>query len=320
MVSPKELFRIISEDLKSEKKFTFSMLGEGMGQVRDNNTEQVFLLNNNIKEAWALTSSDRCLENWNLSDIDLSSILFLPDLPRELAVNFRAEYNFEISEFLNGVASVSWMIQPDCRFFADEDCFGMDDDREIILVAFIDQCANILVPFQPMDYILQIQYRSLAENMIIRPKDVNYLCLNPELSIPLSENKNLDVHKAILRKKIYGLMFLLASMARENFNYEENDLHEGIFTAINPNQEQFLFIGLRIKEVEGHNDIYDIHVMTGLFKDNTMEALYSEMEGGNITDIESIMLNSENIELILEDFIRSAEMLYSGSIHNNPES
>lgn len=318
-MTPQELYKLISYDLKSEKRYLFSNLGEGMGIVRDNKSEQVFLLNDNIKGAWELITADRRLSIWNLSDLDLASILYMPDIPKELAIHFCVDYHFEVSTFQNGVASVSWMIQPD--YFCDDNvgCFGMEEDKEIILVAFIDQRANILVPFQPMDYIQHIQYRKLAEEMIMNPEEINYVCLNPELSIPLSENMNLKEHKILLRKKIYGLMFLLASMARNKFHDKENNAQEGIFTAINPNQEQFLFLGLRIKEVEGQENIFDIHVITGLFKDEIMKSFYTEMDGGSFTAIESIILNRENIDLILDDFIRTAEMLYSGSMQDDQE-
>lgn len=318
-MTSQELYQLISDDLKSEKRYLFSNLREGMGIVRDNKSEKVILLNDNIKAAWELITTDRRLSIWNLSDLDLASILDMPDIPKELAIHFCVDYHFEVSEYQNGVASVSWMIQPNC--FCDDNVgrFGMEEDKEITLVAFIDQLANILVPFQPMDYNNYIQYRNLAEEMIMKPEEINYVCLNPELSIPLLENMNLKKHKNLLRKKIFGLMFLLASLARNKFHDKENDAREGIFTAINPNQEQFLFIGLRIKEVEGQENIFDIHVITGLFKDEIMKSFYTEMDGGSFTAIESIMLNRENIDLILDDFIRTAEMLCIGSMQDDQE-
>jgi len=41
-----------------------------------------------------------------------------------------------------------WQIQPDGRYWADEDGFGMENDEEIVLYSFIDQNGQFMGPFR----------------------------------------------------------------------------------------------------------------------------------------------------------------------------
>lgn len=53
-----------------------------------------------------------------------------------------------IHKFENGVAEVSWQINPDGRYYMDEDGYGMTDDEEIEIYGFIDQNAKVVVKFK----------------------------------------------------------------------------------------------------------------------------------------------------------------------------
>jgi hypothetical protein len=46
------------------------------------------------------------------------------------------------------VAEVSWQINPDGRYYMDEDGYGMTDDEEITIYGFIDQKAKVVVKFR----------------------------------------------------------------------------------------------------------------------------------------------------------------------------
>ena len=48
----------------------------------------------------------------------------------------------------NGVAQVSWQLNPDGRYYMDEDGYGMTDDEEIEIYGFIDQNAKVVVKFK----------------------------------------------------------------------------------------------------------------------------------------------------------------------------
>lgn len=40
-----------------------------------------------------------------------------------------------------------WMVQPDGRYFGDDDGFGMEDDDEIVLTAGMDRTGRFVTPF-----------------------------------------------------------------------------------------------------------------------------------------------------------------------------
>ena len=50
-----------------------------------------------------------------------------------------------------GVAEVLWQLNPDGRYYMDEDGFGMTSDEEITVYGFIDSEMNVLVKFQYID-------------------------------------------------------------------------------------------------------------------------------------------------------------------------
>ena len=61
-----------------------------------------------------------------------------------------------VDEFIlyyqDGIAYVSCMLYPDGRYFADEDGFGMEDNDEVNISAYIDTQCRVVVKFQDMEY------------------------------------------------------------------------------------------------------------------------------------------------------------------------
>lgn len=58
-----------------------------------------------------------------------------------------ATYPTHVSKFENGIAKVWWQINPDGRYFMDEDGYGMTDDEEIELVGAIDRTGKVVVKY-----------------------------------------------------------------------------------------------------------------------------------------------------------------------------
>ncbi len=48
----------------------------------------------------------------------------------------------------NDLLNFYWTVQPDGRYYADEDGFGMEDDEEIVLVAGMDREGRFTGPFR----------------------------------------------------------------------------------------------------------------------------------------------------------------------------
>ncbi len=46
---------------------------------------------------------------------------------------------------------MDWMLYPDGRYFADEDGFGMEDNDEVNISAYIDTQCRVVVKFQDME-------------------------------------------------------------------------------------------------------------------------------------------------------------------------
>ena len=57
------------------------------------------------------------------------------------------QFNFFMSDFADGKSVVKWILQPDGRFYEDDDGFGGEDFEEIALYSIMDARGNFLVPF-----------------------------------------------------------------------------------------------------------------------------------------------------------------------------
>lgn len=315
MITPTELYKILSSDFKAESKFYFANRDEGMMQGREKDSDRIFLVNKKAKKAWELLTADGRFSLWDASAVEIASAFSLPYTSRCNAIEQRAPYHFGINEFKNGVAYVSWTLQPDGQYYADDDGFGMTDDYEINFYAFIDTKANVLVPFQPMDDRLRARYRKQAIVIAKNSDEIPYVCLAPEMTIPAEENNNLGAHKEKLRSIIYGMMYRFASQARNAYKHPEYEGRLEIFTAINPDPKDYLSLTLYGSLSEGEKDSYEIYIVTALFKEGAEPQGCSTRIGTfNIEQIDEIMGIEDNASLILDDFLESVNLIYSGNL------
>lgn len=315
MLTPKELYKTLSVDFKTGRKYYFAERGEGMMQAREKDSGKIFLVNKNTKEAWELLTANGRFSFWDASAVEIASAFDLPYRAQRNAVELLAPYHFGINEFKDGVAYVSWTLQPDGRYYADEDGFGMEDDDEINFYAFIDTQANILIPFQPMEDSLMSRYRKQSLAISRNREEAPYVCLSPEMTIPVSENTNLEAHREKLIKIIYGMMFQFGSQAHNAYKHEEYKGRLGIFTALNPSPKHYLsmtIMGIASEDEEGK---YEITIITALYKEGEEPVgCGTKMGTFNTAEIEDIMSIEENARMILDDFLESVQMIYSGNI------
>ena len=66
----------------------------------------------------------------------------------EYPLDARVRFSFRVGKFENGVAPVAWTLQPDGRYFEDEDGFGAENCREIILCSTLDKSGRFLEKFK----------------------------------------------------------------------------------------------------------------------------------------------------------------------------
>ncbi len=67
----------------------------------------------------------------------------------DLTMTFMPATRFVIyvSKFVDGICKFSWMVQPDGRYWEDEDGFGMTADNEVWLYALINEEGQFITPF-----------------------------------------------------------------------------------------------------------------------------------------------------------------------------
>lgn len=63
-------------------------------------------------------------------------------------IGTKTQFRFWIYAFKDGKASVEWTLQPDGRYFADEDGFGWEHFDEITLYSSIDTDGYFTEPFK----------------------------------------------------------------------------------------------------------------------------------------------------------------------------
>lgn len=121
--------------------------GDGMYVCVSNlpGNKSYFLYNQNFGEKIVLLDSEGDAifvkpEDFIWSDPVLSDY-------KETILTMHPRYGFSVNEFVDNQASVSWTLQPDGLYWADEDGYGGTDENEIEMIAIIDKNGNILKPF-----------------------------------------------------------------------------------------------------------------------------------------------------------------------------
>ena len=116
-------------------------LGEGMAVLHKSMMgwyKPRFLLNHNKKTAIEFMDSDERLVTVTENDINWTSLKKLPEDAVYVAQCLSFHFPSFIRGFKNGVARVDWQLNPDGRYYMDDDGFGMTDDVEIEIYGFID--------------------------------------------------------------------------------------------------------------------------------------------------------------------------------------
>lgn len=140
------LYEYILENTK-ELGYELEDFGEGIklaNESVDGWWKTRFLLNSKTKEAHPFIGPDLTLMNVEDDDIDWKSI------PVEYVERVRrrcANYPTNIRGFHQGRAEVDWQINPDGRYYMDDDGFGMTDDEEFSLRATIDTNGKYITKF-----------------------------------------------------------------------------------------------------------------------------------------------------------------------------
>ena len=75
-----------------------------------------------------------------------------------------AMYPTFVEGFRKGVARVRWQINPDGRYWMDDDGFGMTSDIEVEIYGYINKEGKVVGKFRlPSEKDKNVDYRKLAE-------------------------------------------------------------------------------------------------------------------------------------------------------------
>ena len=139
---------------KSDDQADYYHRDMGYGMLRFSNrsygNKQIFIVNPAIRKVYPISEPNGRLVGFTLDDIDW-------DCVNQLEHNYDAKRlvadygGLSIGDYHDGIAYVSWMLYPDGRYFADEDGFGMEDNDEVNISAYIDTQCRVVVKFQDME-------------------------------------------------------------------------------------------------------------------------------------------------------------------------
>lgn len=146
-----KLYQLLTTDRYRNRPYETNDLGEGMAVINETMWgwwKPRYLVNHNTKCAYEFIDGDQCLLTVTEDDIDWDSLKNLPEdaIGRARALSFH--FPSFIRGYKNRVAEVSWQLNPDGRYYMDDDGFGMTDDEEIEIYGFIDQNAKVVVKFK----------------------------------------------------------------------------------------------------------------------------------------------------------------------------
>ncbi len=144
------LFLVLSGLEYKNRPFEQRDLGEGMvlvNQVIGEYWKPRFLMDLDAECAYEFMSAGETLQTVTDEDIDWESIKGLPQDVIGVAKRHSFHYPGHIYKYTNGVAEVDWQLQPDGRYYMDEDGFGMTSDNEINIYGAIDRKGKVVRKF-----------------------------------------------------------------------------------------------------------------------------------------------------------------------------
>ena len=108
----------------------------------------LYLVDHRSKRAWKFMDTSCSLLTITGDDIDWDSLKGLPEAVIMRAELLKGQFPTVIRRFHGGVAMVTWQLNPDGRYYMDEDGYGMTDDEKIELVGKIDREGKVVEKFR----------------------------------------------------------------------------------------------------------------------------------------------------------------------------
>lgn len=134
--------------------FKLCDMGEGMSiaeEVICQYWKPRYLLDHNSKCAYEFMTDGEILTTVTENDIDWNSLKGLPEECIDRAHKLDAHFPTRICTFENGVAEVCWELNPDGRYYMDDDGYGMTSDKEVKIFGYINRKGLVLAKFRSID-------------------------------------------------------------------------------------------------------------------------------------------------------------------------
>ncbi len=149
-----KLYMVLSAMNFNRDGYRTRALGEGKSVIEQDIWgwwKQRYLLDTKNCRAYEIMDGNMNFVHFTTDDVDWDSLERLPDEALIRALEMSAGFPTFVRKFRNGVAEVSWQLNPDGHYYMDEDGFGMTSDVEITVYGLIDSEMNVLVKFQYID-------------------------------------------------------------------------------------------------------------------------------------------------------------------------
>lgn len=163
------LYKKLTEKALNENLYKTDELGEGMGvvyQVINGWWKPRYILNHNTRTAFEFMSHSQYLLTVETEDIEWSSLKTLPESVINNAKTQFAMFPTFVEGFQNGIARVRWQINPDGRYYMDDDGYGMTDDEEVEIYGYINKEGKVVGKFRlPCEKDKNVDFRKLAEEV-----------------------------------------------------------------------------------------------------------------------------------------------------------
>ena len=149
-LSPEDLYAELAKPAYRLSSYERQDLDEGMTLLKESINgwwKPRFLIDETAHRAYEFMDNMLILQTVTDDDINWNS---LKGISREViarAKGHKGVFPTLIRGFHKGVAEVTWQINPDGRYYMDDDGFGMTDDEEIALIGKIDRTGKVVVPF-----------------------------------------------------------------------------------------------------------------------------------------------------------------------------
>ena len=146
-----KMYKLLSDEKYQNSPYETRDLGEDMAIVKQTIYgwwKPRFLMDHRTQCAYEFLDAGEVLVNVKDEDIDWMSLDNLPGNLIQRVQDRDGHFPTLVYGFHDSIAEVQWQINPDGRYYMDDDGFGMTDDEEIALWGKIDRAGNVVEKFK----------------------------------------------------------------------------------------------------------------------------------------------------------------------------